>query len=163
MSVWLWAHDCKCPQRPEEGIRSLESQVVVRHLVLVLGTELGSSAKAASTLNHVSSPTSHFSMLTTVFSLYRRTSHPISLCDITWLLHYPSASYSASWQFWPSGSFYYFLNFMQSLFFQNKLPGRFILSVYYWGHIFIPVKNGSSMTYAFMCASLQELHEFSNS
>lgn len=55
--VWVCAHECSYPQRPEEGARAICAYKSLDH---VLGIKLGSSIRAAHAvkfLSHLSSPT----------------------------------------------------------------------------------------------------------
>lgn len=56
MCIWRWGGingpDCRCLQKPEEGVKSPEAgvTVVMGHLVGVLGTELRSFPRAVTLL-----------------------------------------------------------------------------------------------------------------
>lgn len=47
--VWVFAHVCGCPWRPEGNVRSLELQEAVTFMTYVLGTELSSSGSVVLT------------------------------------------------------------------------------------------------------------------
>lgn len=46
VSVWVYAYKTRCSWRSEEDILDLELQVIVSHWAWLLGTKLGSNARA---------------------------------------------------------------------------------------------------------------------